>query len=127
MVHTACLIDDDTIYLFIMRRLLTQLGLCAHIIEFNDPQEAIAYFKNGPEEMPTIIMVDLNMPLMDGWEFLEAYGELEKTWVNRPTVYMVSSSIDSADIARAKLVPQLKGYLTKPLSEETLRRLFDPQ
>lgn len=124
MVRTVCLIDDDKIYLFIMRRLLSQLGLCEHVIEFSDPSDALEFFTQNPDPLPELVLVDMNMPVMDGWDFLKEYHKLEQNWPQRPTVYMVSSSIDKADMERAGKEPVLKGYLTKPLSTETLHQLF---
>lgn len=124
MIKTACIIDDDAIYLFAMRRIIKNLGLCEDLMEFSDAQLAIDYFSGAPEKLPELILVDINMPVLDGWDFLHEYGALERNWAVQPKLYMVSSSVDDADLVKANAEPLLTGYLTKPLNEQILRSIF---
>ncbi len=120
----VCLIDDDQIYLFAMRRIIQHLELCDTVEDFSNPETALAAFRNWPDGMPDLIMVDINMPVMDGWQFLSMYQTIVSKLSTKPALYMVSSSIDEADVERANLHPLLDGYLVKPITAEKLLAIF---
>ncbi len=96
------------------------------LIEFHDGRQAIDFMvskSDQPSELPELVLLDINMPNLNGWQFLD---ELRKVNVSsyRPTIYIVSSSNDPEDIDTAASYPEIKGYLTKPLQMAEIKALF---
>jgi CheY-like chemotaxis protein len=94
---------------------------------FSDGERAINFLKDTserPEQLPDIIFLDINMPIMDGWQFLEAYIRLKPTIGKTITIYMVSSSVDPADTERTKYISELSDYIVKPITPEQFKDLI---
>ncbi len=119
-VNTAVVIDDDTIFVFGIKRLMSVLNFSHNIKVYGNGSEALEAFKAGASA--DVIFLDLNMPVMDGWQFLEEYTQLQVT--PKPIIYIVSSSIDPADIARAKEYDNVRDYVVKPVSKNRLREIM---
>lgn len=118
-----CIIDDDEIYIFLMKKSFTALGINQEIISFlngADALEELLQLKNNQEELPGIILLDINMPIMDGWEFLNEFRKIQSENSTKIPIYIVSSSIANEDIEKSKSYPEIIDYLSKPLELETL-------
>lgn len=116
---TACIIDDDDIFIYGFKKFMELKGIFADILNFSNGQEAIDYLAN-PEyatSLPDVIFVDINMPVMDGWEFMKTFEEIKSRMGKKISVYAISSSVDINDINRAKNNPVIKDYILKPISE----------
>ena len=127
LLHTICLIDDDRIYQFTAKRILESTGLSKEILVFQNGEEAVIYLqKNSKEEerLPDIIFLDINMPVMDGWQFLEAFQEFCEELIKPVTIYMVSSSVDDYDIRKSKEYKLVSDYVIKPLNRERFEELI---
>ena len=74
--------------------------------------------------LPDIILLDINMPVMDGWQFMELFALLNPTLSKKIDVYMVSSSINKADIKRAKAITDISDFIVKPLDARSLGNIF---
>ncbi len=125
----TCIIDDDNLYLKIVSRIIESKDLCKDIVIFKNGKEAIDHFSQivqhpGIKKIPDVIFLDLNMPIMDGWEFLEEFLKINEEVRKRITLYVVSSSIDPRDISRAKSIDSVEDYLVKPLSIDALKKVF---
>jgi CheY-like chemotaxis protein len=112
------LVDDDPINNLINKRLLTKTGISYNIQEFLGGEEALARLKVAPESDRLLIFLDINMPVLNGWEFLNRYL---KDFPNRKDrIIILSSSIDFQDRQRAQEYQIVSGFLEKPLTLEKL-------
>lgn len=124
---SLALIDDDPVVEIIMRKQIRRLGLesKAKMQRFKNGPAALAYFKQAistGSPLPDVIMLDLNMPMLSGWEVLDElcrYPDEE-----RPLIYIISSSINPEDQHKAFLRPEVNGFLSKPIHQETLIHVF---
>ena len=108
------LVDDDPINNLINRRLLGKTGIGNQIEEYLSAQEALEKLKSLPEKGSLLIFLDINMPVMNGWEFLEEY---KTQFTHRDDkIVILSSSIDFLDRQKALEYPIVSGFLEKPLS-----------
>ncbi|MBW4888729.1 response regulator [Mucilaginibacter sp. HMF5004] len=123
---TVCVIDDDKIYIYGLKKLISIKQLSPNLMEFYNGKEAID-FLTDPENLnslPDIIFLDINMPVMDGWGFMESFVKIKPQLGKKITIYMVSSSINDDDIERAKSISDITDYVIKPISPDTLVELF---
>lgn len=112
------LVDDDPINNLINRRLLGKTGIGNYIEEFLSAQEALEKIKQLPKETSLLIFLDINMPVLNGWEFLEKYATLFPEREDK--IVILSSSIDYQDRQKAFGYAIVSGFLEKPLSLEKL-------
>lgn len=125
----ACIIDDDNIYVNLIKKIIKTKALCDNLVIFNDGKQSIDYFEALLENLehdriPDIIFLDLNMPVMDGWQFLERFTKIKNKFGKVITLYVVSSSIYPEDINRAKSLETVEDYLVKPVIISDLAKLF---
>lgn len=113
-------IEDDPITSLIIKRSLSKLELFNQIQTFEEGTDALAQLETTTEH-PNVILMDLNMPIMDGWTFLEAMKQNPD--LREIPVIIMSSSIDPADIARSKTYSNVKGFFDKPISKELIHYL----
>ncbi len=127
--HIVFLIDDDNIYQFTARKILESTGLARQIHSFYNGSEAIKYFRDHQnlvaENFPDVIFLDINMPVMNGWEFLEEYHNLHGSFPKPVVVYVVSSSIDSYDIRKSKQYNTVTDYIVKPVTRIKYQELIE--
>ncbi len=124
----VCLIDDDEVYQFIFRRQVEISNLASQILIFPNGQKGFDYLMNtlkAPENLPEYIFLDINMPIMDGWQFLEEFSTIKNELRKPINIYLVTSSIDERDIEKANQFSDVKEYLIKPISEEKIIEVFE--
>ena len=117
-------IDDDDINIFIIKKIVEKTGYNVEMTAKTNGQLAIDYIKeiiNTPN-FPNLILIDINMPILNGWEFIEAYELLGIT--RKVDMYMLSSSVYENDIEKAKSYKTVKGFISKPLSIDRLIELL---
>lgn len=120
---TTYIIDDDKLSIKLMSMLISKNNFCEEIISFHNPQTALDELKNNatdPSKLPDVILLDLNMPVLDGWQFLDEFTHV--TFTKKIVVFIISSSIDPCDLEMAKNYPIVKDYIIKPLSSEKLKQ-----
>lgn len=125
--YTICVIDDDDIYQFTIKRTIQSTNLAKEILSFNDAEEALEYFGTLTEvtdSLPDILFVDINMPLMNGWEFLEAFQTIKYKFQKDIKIFMSSSSIDSRDMEKAQEYECVSDYLIKPMTIDKLKDIL---
>ena len=119
---TVWLIDDSELINHLTTHTLQINKFASHIRSFTNPHEALAELEASVETLafPDYIFLDLNMPGLDGWEFLYAYRKFPKEVKERCILYILSSSVDEDDINKSKLYEEVRDFLTKPLNRMDL-------
>ncbi len=113
------IIDDDPISTIILKKNLELVSIYQEIETFNNGKDAFNHLeKEHLKNEKYVIFLDLNMPEMNGWEFLNKAEQLITS--QNTTIYLLTSSINKADMERAKQFPLIKKYLSKPISKEVL-------
>ncbi|RKD13329.1 transcriptional regulator [Pelobium manganitolerans] len=128
MVKATFIIDDDEVYVYAIKRLINLKQLSEQVLVFKNGQLALDYLINTPADkvvLPDVILLDVRMPVLDGWGFLEAYAELNIPGKQKVDIYMVSSSIDPRDLEKAANIPIIKRYLFKPVNLEDLKNILE--
>ncbi|MHB1278287.1 MAG: response regulator [Bacteroidia bacterium] len=123
-IHKVCIIDDDPIFVFGLQRFLKMAHLGDDYIHYSNGKvalEGLRKYREIHDSLPDLILVDLNMPVMDGWQFLENYSQELNT--EGQLVFIISSSIDPADIKKANTFPFVKEFISKPITSEKLKEL----
>ncbi|MBS4072933.1 response regulator [Algoriphagus aquatilis] len=118
------LVDDDPINNLINKRLLSKTGISHHIKEFLGGEDALNLLKDVPDAHQLLIFLDINMPVLNGWEFLNKY--LEYFPKRRDRIIILSSSIDFQDRQRAQEYHIVSGFLEKPLTLEKIASQLGP-
>ena len=125
-MHTL-LIDDDPITIFLTERLLQHEGLSSTAASFQSPTEALAFLlRQIPAGLvPQVILLDLNMPEINGWDFLDILKRHEVQLQGQCIVYLLTSSMVPSDKARAQEYPLVAGLLLKPLDKHKIQQIRD--
>ncbi len=117
------IIDDDKLSIKLISMLISRNNFCQKIIPFHNPQTALnELIKNAenPSLLPDVIFLDLNMPVLDGWQFLDEFKLIR--FSKKIIVFIVSSSIDPSDLEMAKNYSIIKNYIEKPLNSDKLKQ-----
>jgi CheY-like chemotaxis protein len=127
-LNTILLVDDDKDCNFFHQRLINKLNCVDHLNTVNDGQEAIEFLnstQNGKHPRPDIIFLDLNMPRMTGWEFLEEYEKLEVDKKAKIIVVMLATALHTGDTERIKKYHNIiNGYKKKYLDKEAMDQIL---
>ncbi|MEO7766642.1 MAG: response regulator [Ferruginibacter sp.] len=131
-LNCIMLIDDDEPTNFISSMLIEQVDCTKHIEVAESGQNALNYLKsmgmdhcgNPDRPCPDIIFLDINMPAMNGWEFLEKYNELQKEQQAKIMIIMLTTSLNPDDELRALKMPIVSGFENKPLTKEKINRVI---
>lgn len=122
------IIDEDKVLIFLTRKMITTYNPSIEVISCEEAIEALKYLSNNltdTNKLPDIILLDINLPIMDGWEFLEQYKKIVNLLPKKIKLYMFSSSISAIDKDRAQQNPLVEDYLTKPLTIEKLSKILN--
>jgi CheY-like chemotaxis protein len=120
------IIDDNNIDLYITKRLIIKNNFGKNVLEYTAATEALKYLQDNQDNipmLPLIIFIDIYMPGMSGFEFLEAYDKLPSTLKKYCKVFIISSTIDENDIERSRLDKNLTAFQVKPITKEFLNSI----
>jgi CheY-like chemotaxis protein len=115
------LVDDDEIIVYLTKRLVAKTNLVELTEVFGNGRDVMNYLNenyDNPDLLPEVIFLDLFMPIMDGWEFLEEYALLKPKLTKDITIYIITSSVSPADIIKAKSLKEVSDYIVKPITKE---------
>ncbi|MGV3540458.1 MAG: response regulator [Rufibacter sp.] len=131
MVKKVLLIDDDEITLLLGEMVMEQNGFAREVIKLQDGKEGVDFYRllqeTAPQSAPELIFLDLNMPIMTGWEFLEEFSSNYMAAFPRTKVVIVSSSIDPRDFARSTQYDFVVDFINKPFTDEAITSLRQNQ
>jgi len=116
------LVDDDPISNIISSLIIRKTLGETHITVFNQPEKGLAYIKNEfiNEIGLTILLLDINMPTLTGYEFMEQFEQFDDDVKNKVVVYLLSSSVNQTDKDKAAANKYIKGFISKPLTSEAI-------
>lgn len=127
-ISSVCIIDDDPIIIYGSKRIMKELDFSSDILVFSNGKEAIDSFITMNDEgrqIPELIFLDLNMPVMNGWDFLENFMKLPPEAIEQVSVYIISSSIDPMDLERVRDYPVVNDYILKPLKSRDVQAVVE--
>ena len=121
----ALLIDDNPLDRFVHKKLLTHYNICKDVVECESGRAALDYLKAEDNPCPHLILLDLMMPEMNGFDFLKHYAKIHPHMPQKPLLFMVSSTEDDKDMQKAKENEFIFKLLHKPLLPEILLKLIN--
>ncbi len=126
-VSLTCLIDDDEIFVYAMKKIINLKQLSRETITFDRVEKALDYFsinKNEAALLPDVVLLDINLPGEDGWDFIESFEKISAEMIKKPKIYMLSSSANPADQQKALSNKNIENYYVKPLSKDNFKEIF---
>jgi CheY-like chemotaxis protein len=118
------IIDDDPIHQRIAQIMIARHHLFDEFISYTKAEPALTFLKENvknADALPDVILLDLNMPAMDGWDFLESFEKFQQDLIKAIKVFIVTSSVDEKDRLRSQIFSSVKGFISKPLSPDIIR------
>ncbi|NRT12606.1 response regulator [Flavobacterium sp. 14A] len=129
MLNTILFVDDDPITLMLCKKVISKAAFSDQIITAKNGEEALFLFENlllnPTKPLPELIFLDLNMPVMGGWEFLELFSKPIYKQFHDIKVIVLSSTIDPEDLEKTKEFPMVMDFLPKPISLTMLSKVAE--
>jgi CheY-like chemotaxis protein len=129
-MKTVAIVDDDEIQQLMIKKMIDVLQIAGRTFSFFSAKEALDYINENCRNnslLPDIILLDINMPGMNGFEFLQHFNELTQALTKKINIYMLSSSIDSREITLAKSNSNVTDFISKPLRIEKIKEIISTE
>ncbi|SIP97390.1 response regulator [Maribacter ulvicola] len=126
-VKTCCIIDDDPIFVYGTKRIIKEVGFATSILVYTNGQDALDGLMKlcvANEPLPDVIFLDLNMPVLNGWEFLDEFKNCQSPRSKKIVIYIISSSVDPRDLEQVKNYEQVDTYILKPITPDDLTKIL---
>ncbi|MEX0724280.1 MAG: response regulator [Gracilimonas sp.] len=120
MVPKVLIVDDNAGVLFLHELMVEESGLSDNIKTFNKAETALNYLKNSSKQQPVIVFLDINMPVMNGWDFMDHVTKDDS--FQHLIVVIVTSSVNKADRIKSKRYSQIIDFVEKPLTLDVCER-----
>ncbi len=128
--NKVLLVEDDPITVLVCERIIKMTGFSENVVSVNNGQEALDYInahdRSSAHQLPDLIFLDINMPLMNGWEFLDHFGAVKSVFQNLPLIYILSSTVDPEDQKKGSTYPYISRFISKPLTKDDLENISLP-
>ena len=121
------IIDDDEMYVLALKKLLESVHLTDRTVYFENGKVALNYFDQWIHQsslLPELILLDLNMPVTNGWQFIKEFKKLKLRIDKKITIYMISSTINEDEIQKAKEIEEITDFVCKPVTMNTLSKIL---
>lgn len=125
-IKTLAIVDDDRLFVMLTKKVIGQTGLVDNIQVYESGEEVLDYYNSTLEpgvEFPEVMFLDLSMPIMDGWQFLERYQKIPAER-KKTKIFIASSSISPDDISRAKAIDEVTDFIIKPITAEKINEVM---
>jgi len=124
-LKSVLLLDDNLATNYFHKKIIEKSNSVERVLEFRSGINALKYLEQDGIEPPELIMVDINMPIMSAWEFLEKLQKLKKESKIKTKVILLSTSLSPADKEKADKIPLIKEVLLKPLTKDSIHNVFE--
>ena len=121
-VAMTYIIDDDKIFVYVLKKVMEKNIKFKEIKEFRNGEEVLELITNDTN-LPTVILLDINMPIIDGWQFLDEVEKLNHK--NKINIFIMSSSIDQREIEKSKMYSTVRDFISKPINNEKLEKILE--
>jgi CheY-like chemotaxis protein len=120
-------IDDDEMYVLALKKLIEKVQLTDSTVYFENGKVALNYFDQWIHQvnlLPELILLDLNMPVTNGWQFIREFRKLKIKIDKKITIYMISNTINSDEIQKAREIEEITDFVCKPVTMVTLSKIL---
>lgn len=122
-INLTYIIDDDNIFIFVLKKILEKNQSFEEVLDFKNGEKVIELLNKKNQIIPNVILLDINMPVIDGWQFLEQIEKLPNK--DKFNIFIMSSSIDANDIEKSKSFSTVKDFISKPINNDKLNKLLE--
>ncbi|WP_162127770.1 response regulator [Flavobacterium phycosphaerae] len=126
-IEILALVDDDDTFIFVTKKIIEKTNHVKEVKVFNNGLDALDFLKENlkhSSRLPEVIFLDLSMPIMDGWQFLNEFVKMETEYTKKITIYVCSSSISPHDISRAKSISAVSDFIIKPITKDKFSEII---